>query len=286
MSDVSVIGTGVMGSALAEALAASGAQVTVWNRTSEKAEALSGPRVRVADSVGEALTLSPLTIVSVSNHDLARALVEEAEEDLTGKSVGSTSFGTPEQARAFAAVLSSAGASYLDVSIPAYPSEVRARAGVFLTSGERRAWEAHRHWFEQIGQATYVDDTPGAAHISEMAVLLAYLPMAVGLLQGVRICHDNDISLEWFREFTLQLYPRHIRSLLDRVIATPDPAERDVEASIDTWKAGAAEFTDSLREQGLDPGLYEALHHMFRSASDAGHGDADWTSVTAHRATR
>lgn len=98
MSDVSVIGTGAMGSALAEALAASGAQVTVWNRTRKKAETLSGPRVRVAESVAEALTSSPLTIVSVSNHDLARTLVRETGEDLTGKVVASISFGTAEQA--------------------------------------------------------------------------------------------------------------------------------------------------------------------------------------------
>ena len=48
MSNVSVIGTGAMGSALVEGLKASGARVTVWNRTKEKAEALSGPRVRLA----------------------------------------------------------------------------------------------------------------------------------------------------------------------------------------------------------------------------------------------
>ena len=282
MSDVSVIGTGAMGGALAEALAASGAQVTVWNRTRKKAETLSGPRVRVAETVAEALTSSPLTIVSVSNHDLARTLVKETGEDLTGKVVASTSFGTAEQARAFAAVMSTRGGHYLDISIPATSSEVRARVGIFLTSGERRAWEAHRHRFERIGEATFVDDAPGAAHVSEMAVVLAYLPMAVGLLQGMRICQDNDISLEWFREFALQFYPRHIRSLLDRVIATPDPAARDVEASIDTWEAGTAEYITYLREQGLDAGMYEALHQVFHAASEAGHGDTDWTSIAEH----
>lgn len=46
MGDVSVIGTGTMGSALVEALAASGAEVSVWNRSREKAEALSGPTAR------------------------------------------------------------------------------------------------------------------------------------------------------------------------------------------------------------------------------------------------
>jgi 3-hydroxyisobutyrate dehydrogenase-like beta-hydroxyacid dehydrogenase len=279
MSDVSVIGSGAMGSALVEALAASGAEVTVWNRTRHKAEALSGPRIRVAESAAEALTSSPLTIVAVSDQDISRTLVEAAGTDLTGKVVASTSFVTPDQGRAYDAVVSAAGGHYLDLAIPAYPSEVRARAGIFLTSGEQRAWEAHRHRFEQIGRATYVDDAPGAAYISEMAVLLGYLPMAVGLLQGMRICRDNDISLEWFKEFALELYPRHIRSLLDRAIATSDPAARDVEASIDTWKTGAAEYITYLRELGLDARMYEALHRLFSAASEAGHGEADWTGI-------
>jgi 3-hydroxyisobutyrate dehydrogenase-like beta-hydroxyacid dehydrogenase len=50
MSEVSVIGAGVVGSAPVEVLAASGAEVMVWNRTGAKAEALQGPRVRVARS--------------------------------------------------------------------------------------------------------------------------------------------------------------------------------------------------------------------------------------------
>ena len=39
--DVSVIGIGNMGSALAEALIANGHRVTVWNRTAAKCEALA-----------------------------------------------------------------------------------------------------------------------------------------------------------------------------------------------------------------------------------------------------
>ena len=40
MSDVSVVGLGAMGSALARALMRAGHRVTVWNRTASKAEAL------------------------------------------------------------------------------------------------------------------------------------------------------------------------------------------------------------------------------------------------------
>jgi 3-hydroxyisobutyrate dehydrogenase-like beta-hydroxyacid dehydrogenase len=287
MSDVSVIGTGTMGSALVDALAASGAEVAVWNRTPEKAESLSGPRVRLAGSVAEALTLSPLTIVSVSGHELARSLVEKAGAELDGEVVASTSFVTPDQGRAFDSVVSAAGGRYLDLSIPAYPSEVRSGTGVFLVSGNRAAFEAHRERFEQIGRVTtYVDAAPAAAYISEMAVLLAYLPMAVGLLQGMRICEHHDISREWFRETVLELYPFHIRTLLERVAAQPDPSTRKVEASINEWGKTAAEYADYLRELDLDAGTYDALQRLFAAASEDGRGEADWTCIAEHVAPR
>jgi 3-hydroxyisobutyrate dehydrogenase-like beta-hydroxyacid dehydrogenase len=285
MSDVSVIGTGAMGSALVEVLVASGAEVTVWNRTKEKAEALAGPRVRLAESVAEALTSSPLTVVSVSDHELARSLVDEAGMELEGKVVASTSFVTPDQARAFDTAVGAAGGDYLDLTISAYPSQVRSGAGVFFVSGDRAAYEAHRELFERIGRASYVDDAPAAAYISEMAVVLAYAPMAVGLLQGLRICEFHDLSREWFKETVLELYPFHIRSLLERVTEKADPLGIDVEASVNVMADGAAEYATYLRELGLDAGMYDALHRLFTVASEAGHGDADWTCIAEHAAT-
>lgn len=209
----------------------------------------------------------------------------EAGQDLQGRAVASASFVTRDQARTFDAVVSAAGGHYLDLSIPAYPSEVRSGAGFFLVSGDRGAYETHRDRFEGIGRVSYVDDAPGAAHVSEIAALLAYLPMAVGLLQGLRICDRHDLPMEWFKETVLELYPSHIRALLDRVTATVDPSAADVEASVDVWGEGAREYADYLRELGLDPGMYDALHRLFTAASEAGHGDADWTRVAEHTTT-
>lgn len=286
MSDVSVIGTGAMGSALVEALAASGAEVTVWNRTKQKAEELSGPRIHPAGSVGEALALGPLTIVSVSDHELGRKLVEEAGVELDGNAVASTSFVTPDQAQAYATTVGAAGGRYLDLSIPAYPSEVRSGAGVFLISGDPAAYEVHRERFERIGQVSYVGDSPAIAHIGEMAVLLGYLPMAVGLLQGRRICEQHGLSLEWFRNAVVELYPFQIRSLLEKITKTADAPTAKVEASVEIWAEGAAEYAGYLRELGLDAGMYDALRRLFTAASEAGHGDDDWTCVAEHAATR
>ena len=278
MSDLSVIGAGAMGSALVQVLAASGAEVLVWNRTQTKAEALSGPRVRVARSVAEALTSSPLTIVSVSDHEVARALVEASGVDLGGRAVASTSSVEPDQARLLNTVVTAAGGHYLDLAIPRSDGQVRAGAGVFLVSGDRAAYDANRELFDRVGTATYVDDAPGAAYVSGLALVLAYLPLAVGLLQGLRICSQHDVPLEWFERTALDFYPYQIRSLLDQVTGRIDPSAGD-EASVDAMAQWAAELAVSLRAMGLDAGMFDALRQLFAAASNAGHGDADWTSI-------
>ncbi len=287
MNDVSVIGTGAMGSALANALAHSGAVVTVWNRSRAKAEALTNPNVGSAESVAEALSASPLVIISVTDQEIARSLVKQAGLDLDGRVLASTSFVTLDQAKAYDAMVREMGGRYLDLSIPAYPNEVRSQSGVFLLSGDRSAYEEHHRWFERISRtATFVDETPGAAYLSEMAVLLAYLPMAVGLLQGLRVCEHHKLPVEWFRNLALELYPFHIRSLLDRVAEQPDSSARNVEASVDQWRQGAKEYADYLQEMGLDRGMYDALHALFIAASEAGRGGVDWTCIAEHAVKR
>ena len=286
MSDVSVIGTGAMGSALAEGLGASGAEVTVWNRTKRRAKALSGPRVRLAESVDEALMSSPVTIMSVADHEVARSLLEGVRHDLEGRVVASTSFVSPDQAHELGTVVSMAGGTYLDLEIAAGPRQVRSRAGVFLISGERTAFEAHRVVLERIGRVTYVDAAPASAFLSGMAVQLAFLPMAVGLLQGARIAKFQNLSPDGFKNAVLDLYPFHIEQLLDRITAPSSPSESEVEASVDVMAAGAAEYVAALRDMGIDSGMYEALHRLFTAASEAGHGETDWTCIADHAATR
>jgi 3-hydroxyisobutyrate dehydrogenase-like beta-hydroxyacid dehydrogenase len=278
MSDVSVIGAGAMGSALVEVFAGSGTEVMVWNRTATKAEALSGPRVRVARSVAEALTSSPLTIVSVSDHEVARSLVEAAGVGLGGRAVASTSPVDQDQAKALDTVVTAAGGHYLDLAIPRSDGQVRAGAGVFLVSGDRAAYDANQELFDRVGTATYVDDAPGAAYVSGLAVVLAYLPMAVGLLQGLRICRQHDVPIEWFERTALDFYSVQIRSLLDQVTGRIDPSAGDA-GSVDAMAEWAAELAVSLQSMGLDARMFDALRRLFAAASDAGHGAADWTSI-------
>ncbi len=54
-TSVAVLGTGIMGSAMARHLARAGLDVRAWNRTRAKAEPLAADGVRVTDTPGEAV---------------------------------------------------------------------------------------------------------------------------------------------------------------------------------------------------------------------------------------
>jgi 3-hydroxyisobutyrate dehydrogenase-like beta-hydroxyacid dehydrogenase len=278
MSDVSVIGIGTMGQAMVEALTASGATVTVWNRTRPDAERLSWPKVEVAHSAADALAASELTILALADHEIAREVVAGTGSSLGDKVVASISFSTPEQSQSLASIVTAAGGAYLDVAVAAYPTQVRSGSGTILVSGPQAAYEAARPRLEAFGRSSFVSSEPAMAHLGEMASLLGYLPMAVGLVQGVHICEDHGLSPGWFRELVTELYPRHIELLLAR-LSDGTAAQRSVDASIDVWSQAAEEYADALGELGHDTGMYEALHRWFADASAAGHGDEDWTSV-------
>jgi hypothetical protein len=79
--------------------------------------------------------------------------------------------------------------------------------------------------------------------------------------------------------------PSRIRSLLHDVSGTRDASTTEVDASVDTWADGVAEYADRLRELGLDAGMYDALRRLFTATAEAGLGDADWTCVADHVAT-
>ncbi len=58
MSDVTVVGLGEMGAALAAAFIRSGKKVTIWNRTRDKAHELTRNGAAFAASVADAIAAS------------------------------------------------------------------------------------------------------------------------------------------------------------------------------------------------------------------------------------
>src|SRR5206468_8595526 len=79
MTAVAVLGTGTIGEPIARNLARAGFDVTVWNRTREKAEALAEDGATVCDAAAEAAQRAEIVLTVLADADATAETVEEIE---------------------------------------------------------------------------------------------------------------------------------------------------------------------------------------------------------------
>ena len=104
MSEVqtaSVIGLGPMGQATVKSLLKAGYEVTVWNRSSGKADTMVELGARKASTVAEALDAGAVTLLSLTHYAAMYDVLSQVALD--GKTIINLSSDSPEKARAGAA---------------------------------------------------------------------------------------------------------------------------------------------------------------------------------------
>lgn len=154
-----------MGAGFVRAFLARGENVTVWNRTASKAEALAADGARVADSPANAVRgaqrvhLSLLDDAAV-DHVLAQLL--PALEPGAVIIDHSTTAVQPTAARAER--LAAAGVRFLHAPVFMGPGNAREGTGVMLVAGPRAPFEEVREALERMtGTVRYMGERPDLA---------------------------------------------------------------------------------------------------------------------------
>ena len=156
MSDISILGLGLMGSALAQAIIGGGHKVTVWNRSPAKTEALGKLGADSAVSVAAAVEASPVTLVCVDNYQTTRALFQTPDvvNLLPGHIVVELSTGTPKEAREAEPWFVKHGARYLDGAILCGTPAIGTPRGLLLYAGDPTAFEQCQPLLASLGEGT------------------------------------------------------------------------------------------------------------------------------------
>jgi 3-hydroxyisobutyrate dehydrogenase-like beta-hydroxyacid dehydrogenase len=76
MKDITIIGLGLMGTALARTLLKNGYKVTVWNRSPEKCAMLKAEGARIAATCIDAVAASSTIMICIKSHPDTKALLE------------------------------------------------------------------------------------------------------------------------------------------------------------------------------------------------------------------
>jgi 3-hydroxyisobutyrate dehydrogenase-like beta-hydroxyacid dehydrogenase len=279
MSDVTVVGLGLMGSAIGRALVRGGHRVTVWNRTSSKAEPLVEAGATLAPDVAAAVRSSPTVVVCVSSYEVAHSLLSapEVEQHLRDRIVIQLGGGTPQEAQAGERWAQALGAAYLDGEIMVYPEEVGTPAGAILLAGDATVYQRCEPLLRSVaGNLIYVGEEVGAANAYGMAMGAVLFGALLGALHGAQICQVEGLGVDTFAArlaaADMRTIAAAVQDMLDRVHAR---RYGDTQGSLQTGAESATQLLEHARATGIDTAFPAYAEAALGRAVEAGLGDQD-----------
>lgn len=170
MSDVVVLGAGLMGSAVARCLAASSLDVGVWNRTPERAAPLAADGITVHDLLDEALSSAPVVVSLLASSDALADVLAASPDSWSGRTLVNLTTGTPDEVVRARGWADAHGTAYVGGMVSGRPQDAGTDAMHVTVAGADEVWTAQRDLLERL--------TPHVQHTGEDVAVPSVLGLA------------------------------------------------------------------------------------------------------------
>jgi 3-hydroxyisobutyrate dehydrogenase-like beta-hydroxyacid dehydrogenase len=279
---VTVIGLGPMGRAMAGVLLRGGHPVTVWNRTPARADGLVEAGATRAATPAEAVTASPLTILSLTDYEAMYQILGRDPDFLTGRDLVNLSSDTPDASRGAATWAAGHGAHFVTGGVMVPPPVVGGPGAYVYYSGPGEILAAHEPALRLIGDPRYLGADPGLAQLFYQAQLNVFLTTLSGLLHSTAMVTAAGVAAADFLPDAMKMLtdvPAMVGSgaeLAARIAAGRHPGDL---STVLMMGATAEHILRTSEKAGVDRELPAAVRSHYDRAVAAGHGTDGWTAL-------
>lgn len=200
ITTITVVGTGAIGSAVAQRLLEAGHPVVLWNRRSGRARELTDLGATEQPSLQAAVAASSLTLMTLKDHSAVEDVLGQLDGDLAGRTIAVLTTGSPQDAVLTADRVERLGAAYLDAGVQISPEDIGSDRGILLYSGSRSAFDRHEAILRLLGSALFVGQAPQAASVWDLTLFGLWYDAQIGLLRALATVADAGIDAEVFAE--------------------------------------------------------------------------------------
>jgi 2-hydroxy-3-oxopropionate reductase len=279
MKRIAFLGTGLMGAPMAANLVAAGFDVTVWNRTPEKAQPLVAQGAKLAETPAVAVAGADAAVAMLSDGQAVDELLEvQRVADALPESalfIDCSSI-PPSTARRHAERLAVRGVGYLDAPVSGGPSGAESASLAIMVGGCEADFARGDALLRVLGTPTYVGPA-GAGQTAKLAnqviVGLAIGAVAEGLLLaeqgGADPAKVKEALTGGFADS--KILQIHGQRMLERTFI-PGAAAR-------VHLKDMATILDAARETNLALPLSETVHGLFRDLAERGGAGYDHSAL-------
>ena len=271
MSDITVIGLGLMGSALARTIYKAGHKLTVWNRSPEKMQPFIDDGIAAAPDEVSAIKASPIVLICIDNYAVTDALLnnEIIAPLLAEKTVVQLSTGTPREALEAAEWMKKHGVSYLDGAILAGPNDIGTASGQIILCGDEAGYSKAGKLLDCLGEdVRYLGSNYRAASALDLAWLCNSYGRFLAVTHAARLCESEDVGLDNFASLFEEDSP--VRRYAS-VIHSGD--FKNSTATLQVWGGALERIQAQGRDTGIDTGFPDFVDNLFKKAIKAGYGE-------------
>ncbi|MER7080890.1 3-hydroxyisobutyrate dehydrogenase [Saccharopolyspora kobensis] len=276
----SVLGTGIMGTAMARNLARAGHTVRTWNRTRAKAEPLAADGVHVAGTPAEAVEGADVVVTMLHDGAAVLDVMREAGAGPGTAWVQSTTVGIGAIGE-LAALAREQQLVFFDAPVLGTRQPAEEGTLVVLAAGPSQSRHAVTPVFEAIGSRTVWTGEDGAAASSTKLKLVAnswVLAVTNAAGEALALAKGLDVDPQGFFDVisggALDMGYLHAkgRAILEDRLSPPSFA-------VTTAAKDAELIVQAGREHGVRLDVAEAAAQRFHRAAELGHGGEDMAAA-------
>jgi len=281
--NVTLIGLGKMGGAMARRLLGSGHALTVFNRTTDKAAALAERGAKVETSAAAAIGASPAAILMLPDAEAIDGVLFPAAGPalpFAGRTIIQMGTISPAQSLELAGRVEAAGGAYLEAPVLGGPADAEAGRLHILVGATPQQYERWRPLLAALSPAPLHAGPVGRGAALKLALNQILAAEAAALAFSLALVRRNGIEVDKFLEvlrssslYTLQ-FEKKLPNMLGR---TFQPASFSVRHLLKDVRLAA----DEGRRVGLDTSSVDGLAGLANKAVEAGQADADYSAIYA-----
>ncbi|MFE5287753.1 NAD(P)-dependent oxidoreductase [Nocardia sp. NPDC056611] len=262
---VTVIGLGPMGRAMVKAFLKAGVEVTVWNRSPEKADAMVELGAQRAGTVAEALDANEVTVLSLTHYAAMYDVLGPDADRLHGKVIANLSSDSPEQARRGAAWVREHGAEFLSGGVMSAGNNIEHPASYIFYSGPRAVFDAHAELLRPLSPQEYLGADDGLAQVFYQGLLTIFHPWLLAFDQATAMIARAGHDIAQFVPFAVRSNAAFPYFMEQFSVRNASGGWADL-AGLRMMDAGAQHVIDASEEAGVDATLSHTAQAFWRRA--------------------
>ncbi len=278
---IGIIGIGMLGEAVAQNLLNLGFDVSVYNRTKEKAAEVEKNGATVMNSPKAVADNSELIIIIVKDASAVKevsfgknGITESENKKLI---VADMSTIEPSESREIADKFEQKQIQKLEIPVMGGPNVAITGKLVMMASGPKNSFDQCKTIFEKIANKVFFLGTQGTANSIKLAMNLQITMLALSLSEGITLVEKSKVDPKIFLEVLNSTYFK--TGMSENKAFKMIDGDYDATFTLSNLKKDISTMISTSKKLGIELPMIMKAEKIYENAIKEGLGNNDYTGI-------